>query len=90
MTALPEEKMALKDAVNELSIEAVKEAIEQLHRDGITADSELPFLRPTYNHVSVELCKKLQEFGLLFVPKIIGTHLKWEGNVYVEPVNNSV
>lgn len=81
MTASPKRNIA-QSAVNELSIETVKEAIEQLHRDGITADSELPFLRSTYNHASVELCKKLQSFGLSFVPEIIGTHLKWVGNVY--------
>ncbi len=73
---------SLKAATDELSSETAKEAIEQLRRDGITADSELPFLRPTYNHASLELCKKLQSFGLLFVPEVIGTHLEYEGNVY--------
>jgi len=82
MTDSPEEKMEIKAAVNELSIETAKEAIEQLQRDGISDDSELPFSRPIYNYASVELCKKLQGFGLSFVPEIIGAHLKLEGNVY--------
>lgn len=83
MTEFSDEEIeSFKTAINELSIENAREAIEQLRRDGITADSELPFLRPTYNRVSCELCKKLQSFGLLFLPIVIGTYLEWEGNVY--------
>jgi len=80
MIEFAKEIESFKTAVNELSIEDAKEAIEQLHRDGITADGELPFLRPTYNHASRDLCKKLQSFGLPFLPEIIGIYL--EGNVY--------
>lgn len=83
MTSSSEEQIkSLRTEINELSIETAKKAIDQLHRDGITADSELPFMRPTYNHASSELCKKLKSFGLSFVPKTIGTYLAWEGNVY--------
>ena len=69
-------------AINELSFECAKEAIKQLKHDGVTSDSELPFIRSTYNHVSLELCAKLQSLGLVFLPNVIGTFLEDMGNVY--------
>lgn len=81
-SSFEEQIESIKDAINELSIETAKKAIEQLQRDGITDDGELPFLRTTYNHASSELCNKLRSLGLSFMPQTIGTHLTLEGNVY--------
>ena len=73
---------ALKTSIAQLSIDAASVAIEQLLRDGITSDSELPFVRPTYNLASRDLCEKLRSLGLPFLPDVIGTYLETEGGVY--------
>jgi hypothetical protein len=83
MTDLSDEHVvSLTSIIDTLTLEDVKEAIEQLQSDGITSDEELPFLRTTYNRMSDEVCEKLHSFGLLFMPKVIGTHIDWVGNVY--------
>ncbi|QCU89781.1 hypothetical protein [Thiomicrorhabdus sediminis] len=69
-------------AIEQLTIQNATVAIEQLNRDGITDDSHLPFSRPTYNNCSSELCTKLQNLGVVFLPKIIGTYLYTAGTVY--------
>lgn len=68
--------------VNDLTFSEAEEAINQLTAQGITKDSELPFLRIIYNHAEKELCQKLGELGCPFIPEIIGTYLYQEGNVY--------
>lgn len=83
MSSLSEDGLnLLKASINELSIENAKNAIDQLNYDGITVDNELPFLGSTYNQLPEELCKKLQGFGIPFLPKVIGTYLTKEGNVF--------